>query len=77
MALGSAGGTGISIAHDKPPSVRIREVFLAGARGKAYSKTRDAKRVLRDQDLSVAAAACPELKSLLNAFLALSGASPI
>jgi hypothetical protein len=34
---------------------------------------RDAHRILRNQDLAVAAAACPELKAFLNRILELSG----
>ena len=43
---GSPGPHPENVDHDKPPSVRIREVFLAGTKGKAYSKTRDAARIL-------------------------------
>jgi hypothetical protein len=74
---GSPGPHPENVDHDKPPSVRIREVFLAGTKGKAYSKTRDAARILRENDLSVAASACPELKAFLNTVLTLSGGAPM
>jgi hypothetical protein len=42
-----------------------------------YSKPRDANRILRGQDLGVAAAQCPELKALLNTIITLSGGAPL
>ncbi len=62
-----------SVNHDRPPSIRLGEVFRAGAKGRTYSKTRDATAILKDQDLTIAANACPELKSFLNTILTLSG----
>jgi hypothetical protein len=61
-----------NVNHQKPPARVLAEVFRTGSKGKAYVKPRDAARILRDQDLSVAAAACPELKSFLNTVLRLS-----
>jgi hypothetical protein len=55
-----------SVNHNNPPSYRINEVFRTGSRGRAYVKTRDANRILRDKDLAIAAQACPELKAFLN-----------
>jgi hypothetical protein len=57
----------------RPPSVRIKEIFHAGTRGRDYVKPRDADRILRENDLLVAAAACPELRTLLNTILSLCG----
>jgi hypothetical protein len=57
----------------RPPSVRIKGIFLAGSRGRDYVKPRDAVRILRDNDLLVAAHACPELRSFLNTILSLCG----
>ncbi len=65
------------VNHTNPPAHRLAEVFRAGTRGRAYVKTRDAARVLRGQDLLVAAAACPELKSFLNTILTLCGGQTI
>ena len=62
-----------SVDHMKPPAHHLKEVFGKGGRGQAYVKTRDADRILRGQDLLVAANACPELKSLLNTILRLCG----
>ncbi|MDR3158967.1 MAG: DUF4276 family protein [Zoogloeaceae bacterium] len=59
------------VNHGRPPSRHLQEVFLAGRKGKAYSKTRDAKRILDGQDLAVAAKACPELQKFLDAIVCL------
>ncbi len=64
-------GTPEQVNHLNPPSRRITEVFRIGARGRRYIKARDAIRILRDQDLTVAAGACPELKAFLNTVLGL------
>ena len=63
-----------SVNHNRPPSYHIGETFRIGSSGRAYSKTRDAARILRDNDLTMAANKCPELKAFLNTFLRLSGA---
>lgn len=60
-----------SVNHVNPPSKRIAEIFRVGERGRCYVKPRDAKRVLRGQDLTVAAGECPELKAFLNTILGL------
>ena len=52
-----------------PPAHHLQEVFSKAGRGQAYVKTRDADRILRGQDLLVAANACPELKAFLNTIL--------
>ena len=64
------------VNHLNPPSRRIAEVFRIGARGRRYIKARDAIRILRNQDLTVAAGACPELKALLNTILGLCQGTP-
>jgi len=61
------------VNHSKPPAHRLKEIFRLGAKGKYYVKTRDAGRILRDQDLMVAIQACPELKAMVNTILQLSG----
>jgi hypothetical protein len=66
-----------TVNHQRPPSHRIQEVFRTGSRKKSYVKTRDANRILLDKDLSVAANACPELKSFLNTILTLCGSKPL
>ena len=65
-----------SINHNRPPSSRIKEIFELGRR-RSYSKARDATRILRGKDLTVAARKCPELKAFLNTILMLSGADPL
>lgn len=61
------------INHNKPPSHLLSEVFLQGSKGRAYSKPRDAARILKGMDLTIAANACPELKSFLNQILRVCG----
>lgn len=67
------------VNHGNSPAYRLAEVFRAGPKTKAdgYVKTRDAGRILKDQDLTVAIDACPELKSFVNTILTLSGAKPL
>jgi hypothetical protein len=66
-----------SVNHNAPPSAHLHEVFRTGHRKKRYSKVIDGLAILRQQDLSVAAAACPELKAFLNTILTLSGGTPL
>jgi len=70
---GVPGRTPELVNHNKPPSVWLTEIFEAGKSGRSYSKVRDAGRILRDNDLTVAANACPELKAFLNTILQLCG----
>jgi hypothetical protein len=65
-----------SVNHNKPPSVYLEEEYRTGKK-RAYRKVEDAAAILRGQDLTIAAAACPELKAFLNTILALSGGSPL
>jgi len=62
-----------SVNHNRPPSFHIKEIFRIGTCRRDYSKVLYAHRILRGQDLTVAAAACPELKAFLNTILHLSG----
>jgi hypothetical protein len=66
-----------SVNHNHPPSYHIGEIFRTGNSPRHYTKTRDARRILEGQDLSVAAGACPELRAFLNTILKLSGGDPI
>ena len=66
-----------SVDHNHPPSQHLREIFRIGTRREYYSKPRDANRILRNRDLAIAAAQCPELKAFLNTILTLSGGMPI
>ncbi len=59
-----------TVNHNNPPAYRIKEIFKSG---KSYVKPRDAGRILRNNDLAVAVAACPELKSLVNTIISVCG----
>jgi hypothetical protein len=62
-----------SVNHNRPPSHYVQEIFRIGTCRDDYSKPRDAHRILRNKDLSIAAAQCPELKAFLNTILGLCG----
>lgn len=66
-----------TVDHNHPPSHHLREIFRIGTCRDDYSKPRDANRILRNKDLAIAAAQCPELKAFLNTILTLSGGTPI
>jgi hypothetical protein len=66
-----------TVNHQKPPSRHLGEVFRTGHGKRSYEKIRDAAAILRGQDLTISAAACPELKAFLNTILTLSGAPPL
>ncbi len=70
-------GPAEQVNHAKPPSKHIEELFRNGSCNRDYVKDRDAKRILKDQDLPVAANECPELKALLNTILKLCGAGTL
>lgn len=70
-------GSPESVNHNHPPSDHIREIFRTGKCRDDYSKVRDASRILRDNDLAIAAAQCPELKAFLNTIITLSGGMPL
>jgi hypothetical protein len=62
-----------TVNHDHPPSYHTKEIFEIGNCRDSYSKPRDANRILRNKDLTVAAAQCQELRSFLTTILTLSG----
>jgi len=64
------------VNHGCPPSYHVKEIFRLG-RTRNYSKPRDANAILRDKDLAISAAACPELKAFLNTILNLCGGVPL
>ena len=66
-----------SVNHLQPPSYHIKAIFRTGQGPRDYRKTRDAKRILQGKDLTVAAAACPELRAFLNTILTLCDGDPI
>jgi len=72
--MAAPGSDPEKVNHMNPPSKRIHELFRRGSKGRSYVKVRDAGRILRDVDLSVAIEQCKELKALVNTILSLSGA---
>lgn len=71
---GAPRGNPENVNHNNPPSYRIKEIFSIGQGRKHYVKTRDASRILRDSDLSVAITNCSELKAFVNTILKICGA---
>ena len=65
------------VNHQKPPSYRLADEFRTGTKTKSYVKTRDAGRILRDEDLLVAINACSELKAFVNTILTLCDKSKV
>lgn len=65
------------VDHGNPPSRRLAELFETGTCRKSYRKPRDAKRILRDQDLGIAIASCPELKAMVNTIIKLCDESSV
>ncbi len=66
-----------TVNHSDPPAHRINKLFELGKCRDSYSKPRDAKRILKENDLLISANQCPELKSLLNTILKLCGGSTL
>lgn len=65
-----------TVNHNKPPSYHIKEIFELG-RKRSYSKTRDAAKILKNNNLIDAVNLCPELKAFLNTILSLCEADLI
>jgi len=63
------------VNHNKPPAKHLEEIFRLG-KHRSYKKTRDAKKILAGQDLTISINACPELKAFLNTILTLCGGTP-
>ena len=61
------------VNHNNPPAYRIKQIFEVGKCRNSYIKTRDAGRILKDNDLSVAISQCLELKAFVNTILSISG----
>lgn len=67
-----------NVNHTSPPSARIKEAFRTGAKRIDYKKRIHGPKILENQDLLVAAAACPQLKALLNTIIhTICGQPPI
>ena len=65
------------VNHENPPAHRIGEVFRIGTCRGAYVKPRDAGRILRDSDLSLAVSKCSELKALVNTIISVCGGAVV
>jgi len=65
------------VNHNKPPAYPIKEIFEVGRCRDSYIKPRDAARILRYNDLSVAIGQCAELKALVNTILSVCGGATI
>ncbi len=59
------------VDHGNSPAYRLAETFRTGSKTKSYVKARDAGRILKDEDLSVAIDACPELKAFVETIVTL------
>lgn len=75
--MGAPSGPPEQVNHDRPPARRLKEIFERGKCRDSYVKPRDALRILKDNDLSVAVNACPELKAFVNTILKLSGGTEL
>ena len=71
------GGSPEQVNHQNPPSSRIKDILHRGNNRYDYVKDRDALRILKDSDLSIAIQQCPELKSLVNTILKICGGQEI
>ena len=67
---GQPGHSPEEVDDIKPPSYHLRELYRRAKR--EYTKTDQMPIILGDKDLTIAANACPELKSLLNTLLKLN-----
>ncbi len=60
-----------------PPAKRLAELYRIAKPPRKYVKTIEMAAILRNQDLTIAAGQCPELKSLLNTLLTLAELTPL
>jgi hypothetical protein len=67
------GGNPEVVNHNNPPAHRIKAVFEVGRCRESYVKPRDAGRILRENDLSVAINQCSQLKAFVNTIISVSG----
>lgn len=66
-----------TVNHHNPPAYRIKEIFETGRCRDSYVKPRDAGRILRENDLSIAVDQCPELKAFINTIIVVCGGTTI
>ena len=57
------------VDRDHPPSRRLNELYRIAKPSRKYVKPIEMAAILRNQDLTVAADQCPELRNLLNTLL--------
>ncbi len=62
-----------TVNHNNPPAYRIKEIFEVGSCRDSYVKPRDALRILKNNNLTVAIDLCAELKALVNTIISISG----
>lgn len=65
----------VNLMH--PPSRRLNELYRIAKPPRKYVKSIEMATILRDQDLTIAAGQCPELKSLLSTLLNLADLTPL
>jgi hypothetical protein len=73
----SPGANSEEVNLERPPSKRLNELYRTAKPPQKYVKPIEMATILRNQDLTVAANQCPELKSLLNTLLSLTGLTPL
>ncbi len=74
----SPGANPEQVDNQNPPSKRLKTLYQrAKPKPKRYVKQIEMAAILRDKDLTLAAAQCPELKAFLNTLLTLSNLSPL
>lgn len=66
-----------AVNHQNPPAYRLKEIYRVGTCRSDYVKTRDASRILKNENLSVAIDACQELKAFVNCIITLSDGKPL
>jgi len=66
-----------SVNQNNPPARRIMEIFEIGGCRDSYVKPRDAGRILRENDLSIAVEQCSELKAFVNTIISVCGGETI
>jgi hypothetical protein len=62
-----------AVNHDRPPAFYLKEIFEAGSCRDSYIKPRDAGRILRENDLSIAINQCAEFRAFVGRIISLSG----
>lgn len=65
------------VNHGNSPAYHLASEFRTGPKTDGYVKTRDAGRILKDEDLMVSINACSELKAFVNTILTLCDKSKV